>query len=64
MDINRVSEVRSYFGAAHNHLESAIRNNDNKVENTTAAFDVEKEKNGRPVIERQRTWIGVRWFYA
>lgn len=33
----RVSEVRSYFGATHNRLESTIRNNDNKVENTTAA---------------------------
>lgn len=35
--VKRVSEVRSYFGATHNRLESTIRNNDNKVENTTAA---------------------------
>lgn len=33
----RVSEVRSYFGATQNRIESTIRNNDNKVENTTAA---------------------------
>ena len=33
----RVSDVRSYFGSTHNRLESTIRNNDNKAENTTAA---------------------------
>lgn len=35
--VMRVSDVRSYFGSTHNRLESTIRNNDNKAENTTAA---------------------------
>lgn len=35
--VDRVSDVRSYFGAMQNRLESAIRNNENKAENTTAA---------------------------
>lgn len=35
--VTKVSEVRSYFGAKQNQLESTIRNNENKAENTTAA---------------------------
>jgi len=35
--VTRVSEVRSYFGALQNRLESTVRNNENKAENTTAA---------------------------
>lgn len=35
--VTKVSDVRSYFGATQNRIESTIRNNDNKVENTTAA---------------------------
>lgn len=35
--VTKVSEVRSYFGALQNRLESTVRNNQNKVENTTAA---------------------------
>lgn len=35
--VDRVSDVRSYFGAMQNRLESAIRNNENKAENTTEA---------------------------
>ena len=35
--VTRVSEVRSYFGATQNRLESTIRNNENKAENTAAA---------------------------
>lgn len=35
--VTKVSEVRSYFGALQNRLESTVRNNQNKTENTTAA---------------------------
>lgn len=35
--VTKVSDVRSYFGAMQNRLESTIRNNMNKAENTTAA---------------------------
>lgn len=35
--VTKVSDVRSYFGAKQNRLESTIRNNMNKAENTTAA---------------------------
>lgn len=35
--VHKVSDVRSYFGAKQNQLESTIRNNENKAENTTAA---------------------------
>lgn len=35
--VTKVSEVRSYFGAMQNRLESTVRNNMNKAENTTAA---------------------------
>lgn len=35
--VTKVSDVRSYFGAKQNRLESTIRNNMNKSENTTAA---------------------------
>ena len=35
--VTKVSEVRSYFGAMQNRLESTVRNNMNKTENTTAA---------------------------
>ncbi len=35
--VTKVSEVRSYFGAMQNRLESTVRNNQNKTENTTAA---------------------------
>lgn len=35
--VTKVSEVRSYFGALQNRLESTVRNNMNKIENTTAA---------------------------
>lgn len=35
--VTKVSEVRSYFGAMQNRLESTARNNMNKAENTTAA---------------------------
>lgn len=35
--VTKVSEVRSYFGTTQNRLESTIRNNENKAENTTAA---------------------------
>lgn len=33
----KISEIRSYYGATTNKLESAYRNNENKAENTTAA---------------------------
>lgn len=35
--VTKASEVRSYFGALQNRLESTVRNNQNKIENTTAA---------------------------
>ena len=35
--LNRVSRVRSYYGATQNRLEHTIKNLDNVVENTTAA---------------------------
>lgn len=35
--LTEVSRVRSYFGAMQNRLESTVRNNLNKLENTTAA---------------------------
>lgn len=35
--VTKVSNVRSYFGAMQNRLESTVRNNMNKIENTTAA---------------------------
>ncbi len=35
--VTKVGEVRSYFGAMQNRLESTVRNNQNKAENTTAA---------------------------
>lgn len=35
--VTKASEVRSYFGALQNRLESTVRNNRNKIENTTAA---------------------------
>lgn len=35
--VTRVSNIRSYFGAKQNQLESTIRNNENKAENTAAA---------------------------
>lgn len=35
--VTKVSEVRSYFGAMQNRLESTVRNNQNKMENTSAA---------------------------
>lgn len=35
--VTKVSDVRSYFGAKQNQLESTIRNNENKTENTSAA---------------------------
>lgn len=35
--VTKVSDVRSYFGATQNRLESTIRNNENKAENTQAA---------------------------
>lgn len=47
--VTKVSDVRSYFGSTQNRLESTIRNNENKAENTAAAesrirdADVSKE---------------------
>ena len=35
--INKVSNMRSYFGAVQNRLEHSVKNVDNVVENTTAA---------------------------
>ncbi len=35
--VTKTSDVRSYFGSKQNQLESTIRNNENKAENTTAA---------------------------
>lgn len=35
--VTKTSDVRSYFGATQNRLESTIRNNENKAENTQAA---------------------------
>lgn len=35
--VTKASEVRSYFGAMQNRLESTVRNNQNQIENTTAA---------------------------
>lgn len=35
--VTKVGDVRSYFGATQNRLESTIRNNENKAENTQAA---------------------------
>ena len=35
--VTKVGDVRSYFGATQNRLESTIRNNENKAENTAAA---------------------------
>jgi len=35
--VTKTSNVRSYFGSKQNQLESTIRNNENKAENTTAA---------------------------
>jgi len=35
--INKVSDMRSYFGAVQNRLEHSVKNVDNVVENTTAA---------------------------
>lgn len=35
--VEKVGDVRSYFGAMQNRLESTVRNNQNKAENTTAA---------------------------
>ena len=35
--VTKTSDVRAYFGAKQNRLESTIRNNENKSENGTAA---------------------------
>lgn len=35
--INKVSNMRSYFGAVQNRLEHSVKNVNNVVENTTAA---------------------------
>ena len=35
--LDKVSSVRSYFGAMQNRLESSVNNNENKSENVTAA---------------------------